>query len=72
MPVQARPAPLHELAQRYRATPRHVVLAWLPARSPSILPIPGTASVSHLDDNLAAAAIKLTTAEVDSLTDNAG
>ncbi len=63
---------VQELAQRYAATPRQIVLAWLLARSPQILPIPGTASVSHLEDNVAAAAIKLTPAEVASITDNAG
>ncbi len=61
-----------ELAQRYDVTPRQMVLAWLLARSPQIMPIPGTGSVSHLDDNVAAAAIKLTTAEVASVTDSAG
>jgi pyridoxine 4-dehydrogenase len=63
---------VQQLAQRYGATPRQIVLAWLLARSPSILPIPGTGSVSHLDDNVAAAAIKLTPAEVASVTDNVG
>ena len=61
---------VHKLAQRYDATTRQNVLAWLLARSPSILPIPGTGSVSHLDANVAAAAITLTMAEVDSVTDN--
>jgi aryl-alcohol dehydrogenase-like predicted oxidoreductase len=61
-----------EIAQRHGATARQIVLAWLLARSPSILPIPGTGSVSHLDDNVAAAAIKLTAAEVTSVTGNAG
>jgi pyridoxine 4-dehydrogenase len=60
------------IAQRYDVTPRQIVLAWLLTRSPSILPIPGTGSVSHLDDNIAAAVIKLTTAEVNSVTDNVG
>jgi pyridoxine 4-dehydrogenase len=64
--------PVHELAQRYDAQPRQIVLAWLLARSPSILPIPGTGSVSHLEDNVAAAAIELTPAEVASVTGNAG
>jgi pyridoxine 4-dehydrogenase len=59
---------VRELAQRHDVTPRQIVLAWLLARSPSILPIPGTASVSHLEDNVAAAAIKLSTAEVASVT----
>jgi pyridoxine 4-dehydrogenase len=60
--------PVQDLAQRYHATPRQIVLAWMLARSPSILPIPGTGSVAHLEDNVAAAAIKLTPAEVASLT----
>jgi pyridoxine 4-dehydrogenase len=63
---------VQEIAQRHDATPRQLVLAWLLARSPSILPIPGTGSVSHVDDNVAAAAIKLTPADVALLTDNAG
>ena len=63
---------VQELAQRYDVTPRQIVLAWLLARSPQIMPIPGTGSVSHLDDNVAAAAIKLTPAEVASVTGNAG
>jgi aryl-alcohol dehydrogenase-like predicted oxidoreductase len=63
---------VQETARRYHAAPRQIVLAWLLARSRSILPIPGTGSVSHLDDNIAAAAIKLTTAEVASVTDTAG
>jgi len=63
---------VQQLAQRYEASPRQIVLAWLLARSPSILPIPGTGSVSHLENNVAAAAISLTPAEVASLTDNIG
>jgi pyridoxine 4-dehydrogenase len=60
---------LQELAKRYDATPRQIVLAWLLARSPQILPIPGTGSVSHLEDNVTAAAIKLTPAEVAAVTE---
>jgi len=63
---------VQEMARRHDATPRQIVLAWLLARSPSILPIPGTGSVAHLDDNIAAAAIKLTPAEVASVTGEAG
>ena len=63
---------VHQLAERYDATARQIVLAWLLARSPSILPIPGTGSVSHLEDNVAAAAIKLTPAEVASVKDSVG
>jgi pyridoxine 4-dehydrogenase len=58
---------VQELARRHDATQRQIVLAWLLARSPSILPIPGTGSVAHLDDNLAAAAIRLTPAEAASV-----
>jgi pyridoxine 4-dehydrogenase len=61
-------AAVRELAQHHDATPRQIVLAWLLSRSPAILPIPGTGTVSHLEDNIAAAAIKLTPAEVDSVT----
>ena len=63
---------VREIAQRYEATPRQIVTAWLLGRSPSILPIPGTGSVSHLDDNVAAAAIKLSAADVAALTDYTG
>jgi aryl-alcohol dehydrogenase-like predicted oxidoreductase len=63
---------VREIAQRYDATPRQIVIAWLLARSPSILPIPGTGSVSHLEDNVAAAAIKLAQADVAALTDYTG
>jgi pyridoxine 4-dehydrogenase len=59
---------VRQVAQDHDATPRQIVLAWLLARSPAILPIPGTGTVSHLEDNIAAAAIKLTPAETDSLT----
>ncbi len=57
-----------ELAQRYAVTPRQIVLAWLLARSPAILPIPGTGSVAHLEANVAAAGIALTPAEVQAVT----
>jgi len=55
---------VQEAAAKYSATPHQIVLAWLLARSPAILPIPGTGSVGHLDENVAAADIKLTPAEV--------
>ena len=46
---------LSDVAQRLGATPMQVALAWLLRRSPNILPIPGTSSVAHLRENLAAA-----------------
>jgi pyridoxine 4-dehydrogenase len=62
---------VQEIARRHDATPRQIVLAWLLARSPAILPIPGTGSVAHLEDNAAAAAIRLSPAEVASVTNAA-
>jgi aryl-alcohol dehydrogenase-like predicted oxidoreductase len=46
---------LATIAHRLHATPAHVALAWLLAKSPVVLPIPGTASVEHLKENVAAA-----------------
>jgi pyridoxine 4-dehydrogenase len=60
--------PLAELAKHHDATPAQLALAWLLKRSPVVLPIPGTSTVSHLEDNLAAAAVELTDAEFDTLT----
>lgn len=48
-----------EIAEKYNATPQQVALAWLLRRSPMILPIPGTTSPEHLEDNLKGAALKL-------------
>lgn len=51
--------PLAEIAHRLRATPAQVALAWLLAKSPVVLPIPGTASVAHLKENVGAANVTL-------------
>jgi aryl-alcohol dehydrogenase-like predicted oxidoreductase len=59
---------LAEIAQRHGTSPRNVVLAWMLARSPSILPIPGTGTVGHLEENVAAVDIELTPAEVATIT----
>jgi transposase len=59
---------LQRIAERHHASPQQVALAWLLARSPAILPIPGTSSVAHLEDNVAAAGLRLDPAEVDALT----
>jgi pyridoxine 4-dehydrogenase len=58
---------LAELAARRGASPSQLALAWLLHRSPVMLPIPGTSSVSHLEDNVAAAGIALSESEYDSL-----
>ena len=47
---------------------REVVLAWLLARSPEILPIPGTGSVAHVEANIAAAGLQLNPDEIDAIT----
>jgi aryl-alcohol dehydrogenase-like predicted oxidoreductase len=52
--------PLRAVAARRGATPRQVALAWLLARSPNLLPIPGTTSIAHLEENLGAAGLELT------------
>ena len=57
----ARPGgPLDEIAASHEATPSQVALAWLLGHSPAMLPIPGTSSVAHLEENVAAAALELT------------
>ena len=62
----ARPGgPLDELARARGATPGQLALAWLLARSPAMLPIPGTGSVEHLEENCAAASIELDPDEVE-------
>ena len=53
-----------ETAVAHDATPGQVALAWLLARSPVMLPIPGTSSVEHLEENVTAAELKLTPDEV--------
>jgi aryl-alcohol dehydrogenase-like predicted oxidoreductase len=60
-----------EIAAAHDATPGQVALAWLLARSPVMLPIPGTSSVEHLEENVAAAQLKLTIDELARL-DKAG
>ena len=56
--------PLDRIAREHDATPAQVALAWLLARSPVMLPIPGTSSVQHLEENLAATRIQLSEDEV--------
>jgi pyridoxine 4-dehydrogenase len=56
---------LDEVANAHHATPGQVALAWLLARSPVMLPIPGTASVEHLEENVAAAELQLSDADLE-------
>ncbi|HEY9366934.1 oxidoreductase [Streptomyces sp.] len=55
---------LAEIAARYGARPAQIALTWLLARSPAVLAIPGTASLAHLEDNVAAAALRLDTEDL--------
>jgi pyridoxine 4-dehydrogenase len=57
-----------EIAAEHDATPGQVALAWLLAHSPVTLPIPGTGSVAHLEENLRAADLQLTDEEMERLT----
>ncbi|MDT4909162.1 MAG: pyridoxine 4-dehydrogenase [Pseudonocardiales bacterium] len=60
--------PVDHIVQATGATPAQVSLAWLLARSPVMLPIPGTSKVSHLEENLGAAGLTLTDDQVAELT----
>lgn len=60
-----------ELADRHRATPHQVALAWLLRRSPAMLVIPGTGSVRHLEENIAAVDVPLTDDDVALLAEKA-
>lgn len=59
---------LAAIAEQKQASPSQLALAWLLAKSPVILPIPGTSSVDHLEDNMAAAGIELSEDDIDALT----
>jgi pyridoxine 4-dehydrogenase len=58
---------LLRIAQSHGATPAQIVLAWLLQRSPAMLPIPGTSSIGHLEENLASASIRLSSDEFHAL-----
>jgi len=60
--------PLSELAATHGASPSQLALAWLLRRSPVMLPIPGTSSIEHLEDNLRGAELELTDEEFDELS----
>jgi aryl-alcohol dehydrogenase-like predicted oxidoreductase len=61
------PPVVGEIAERHRVSPTQVVLAWLLHRSPAMLPIPGTLSLEHLRDNLAALELELDDAELEAI-----
>jgi pyridoxine 4-dehydrogenase len=55
----ARARELRDVASAYGATAAQVALAWLLQRSPAMLPIPGTSSIAHLEENVASAGLRL-------------
>lgn len=62
------PAGLAKVAKKHKATPAQIVIAWLLARSPTMLPIPGTSSVEHLEENWAARSIALDPEELSAIS----
>jgi aryl-alcohol dehydrogenase-like predicted oxidoreductase len=72
-PLRAWDDPAHQqvltaVASRHNANTSQIALAWLLAVSPVTLPIPGTATPAHLEDNLAAAALQLEQDEIHAIT----
>jgi pyridoxine 4-dehydrogenase len=59
---------VQDIAKQHGASPTQVVLAWLLARSPAIMPIPGTGSAAHVENNIAAAELKLSQDEVNRIS----
>jgi aryl-alcohol dehydrogenase-like predicted oxidoreductase len=58
---------LDQVAKRHGAQPGQIALAWLLKRSSTMLPIPGTSSVNHLEENIAGATIRLSQEEFDAI-----
>jgi aryl-alcohol dehydrogenase-like predicted oxidoreductase len=59
---------LNQIAQAHRASPTQVALAWLLRRAPIMLPIPGTSSIEHLAQNVAASSLRLADEEYEKLS----
>lgn len=64
--------PLRTAAERHGVSTRQIAIAWLLARSPQILPIPGSGSAEHVEENIAAARIELDAQEQNAITDVVG
>ena len=58
---------LNEMVQTHQVTAKQIALAWLLRRSQMMLPIPGTSSMEHLDENVAAASVRLSDEEYERL-----
>jgi pyridoxine 4-dehydrogenase len=68
--LSSKGGPLDEIATRHNATVPQVSLAWLLQRSPAMIPIPGTSSLAHLEENWAALNVTLSDEEFRELTDS--
>ena len=68
----ARAGELQAVASAHGATAAQVAIAWLLQRSPVLLPIPGTSSIPHLEENTAAAGLRLLAEEVHRLSTGGG
>jgi len=64
--------PIQTAARRHGVSPRQVAIAWLLSRSPQILPIPGSGSPEHVEENILAASIELDPEEANAITDVVG
>jgi aryl-alcohol dehydrogenase-like predicted oxidoreductase len=62
---------VRKIAERKNATPAQIALAWLLAQKPWIVPIPGTTKLSRLEENMGAAAIRLTPDDLDEIDSTA-
>jgi pyridoxine 4-dehydrogenase len=70
-PLHAEPSnALLEIAKKHNATPRQIMLAWMLKRSSTMLPIPGTLSLEHLRENLAALSLALSDKEFDLISNS--
>ena len=65
---EAQGIPLRTAAEAHGVSPRQVAIAWLLARSPQILPIPGSGSADHVEENIAAASLELDGEEFNAIT----
>jgi aryl-alcohol dehydrogenase-like predicted oxidoreductase len=65
--VSGSDSPVSRIAAQWKATPSQVALSWLLARSPVTLPIPGTSKVKHLEENVAAAELKIDASRLQAL-----
>lgn len=63
-----RSSKVKKVAERIKATPAQVAIAWLLAHSPAMLPIPGTSLIAHLEENMAAAELVLSKADLEALS----